>query len=84
MATIKTAVSLQEALFTQVENLARDLRVSRSELVALALEEYLRRYQNQQLLNAINQAYDAQPDIDEVARTPAQRQHHRRIVEGEW
>ena len=82
MATIKTAVSLQEALFTQVENLARDLRVSRSELVALALEEYLRRYQNQQLLNAINQAYDAQPDIDEVSGNTAQRQHHRRIVVG--
>jgi metal-responsive CopG/Arc/MetJ family transcriptional regulator len=92
MATVKTAISLQHSLFEQVENLARDLRVSRNELVSLALEEYMHRHHNQQLLDAINrqlldainQVYDDQPDVNNIARTPAQRHHHRRIVEGEW
>jgi metal-responsive CopG/Arc/MetJ family transcriptional regulator len=84
MATIKTAVSLPDALFAQVEDLARDLNVSRSHIVALALEEFVRRHQNQQLLDALNQAYDVPSDSEELLRTPARRQQHRRLVEGEW
>lgn len=84
MATIKTAISLQEALFEQVDDLARELHVSRSQVVALALEEFVQRHQNRQLLEAINQAFEAMPDPDDLARTPARKQQHRRAVEGEW
>lgn len=84
MATIKTAISLQHSLFEQVEDLAKQLNVSRSQLVALALEEFVQRQHNRQLLDAINQAYDDMPDKDDVARTPAQWHHHRRLVKGEW
>ena len=84
MATIKTAISLQDSLFAQVEELARDLNVSRSHVVALALEEFVRRHQNRQLLASINQAYEGPQDPEELARTPARRQQHRRMVEGEW
>lgn len=84
MATIKTAISLQDSLFEQVDDLARNLNVSRSQVVALALEEFVQRHQNRQLLAAINHAYDDEPDSDEFARTSARRQHHRRMVEGEW
>ena len=84
MATIKTAISLQDSLFEQVEDLARTLNVSRSQVVALALEEFVQRHHNRQLLDAINQAYEDATDTDELPRTPARRQQHRRIVEGEW
>ena len=84
MATIKTAISLQDSLFEQVEDLARQLNVSRSQVVALALEEFVHRQHNRQLLDAINQAYDDMPDKDDLSRVPARRQQHRRLVEGEW
>lgn len=84
MPTVKTAVSLQHSLFAQVEDLARDLNVSRSQVVALALEEFVRRHQNRQLLDALNHVYDDSPEHDDPARTPARRQQHRRVVEGEW
>jgi metal-responsive CopG/Arc/MetJ family transcriptional regulator len=84
MATIKIAISLQESLFEQVDDLARNLNVSRSHVVALALKEFVQRHHNRQLLDAINQAYDDMPDTDEFARTPARQQQHRRMVEGEW
>ena len=42
MANIKTAISLQESLFAQAEDLARDLNVSRSRLFVLALENFIR------------------------------------------
>jgi metal-responsive CopG/Arc/MetJ family transcriptional regulator len=84
MATIKTAISLPDSLFEQVEDLARDLNVSRSQVVSLALEEFVRRHHNRQLLDAINRAYETPQDPEEHVRTPARRREHRRIVEGEW
>jgi hypothetical protein len=84
MATIKTAISLQVSLFEQVEDLARNLNVSRSHVVALALEEFVQRHHNHQLLDAINQAYDGSYHLDDLERTPARRQQHRDIIEGEW
>jgi metal-responsive CopG/Arc/MetJ family transcriptional regulator len=84
VATIKTAISLQDTLFTQVEDLAHILQMSRSQLVSLALEAFVQRYQNQQLLAALNSAYEDAPSPDEPARTTARRRQHRQIVEGEW
>ena len=84
MANIKTAISLQKSLFEQVETLAREMKVSRSRLFALAVEEFVRRYQNQLLLEKINQAYANSPDPTEQKRLRKTRRQHRRIVEGEW
>ena len=84
MAHIKTAISLREDLFEQVETLASEMKISRSRLFALALEEFLQRYQSQQLLERINAAYDEVPDPSEQALRRRMRRQHRQIVEGEW
>lgn len=84
MANVKTAISLQKSLFERADALARELNVSRSRLIALAVEEFIRRYENQQLLEKINSAYEDSPDPVEQARLRSMRRQHRRIVEGEW
>ena len=84
MANIKTAISLQKSLFEQVETLAREMKVSRSRLFVLALEDYLHRYQNLQLLERINQAYHDVPDATEQKRQRKIRRQHRKVVEGTW
>lgn len=84
MANIKTAISLQKSLFEQVDTLAREMKVSRSRLFVLALEDYLRRYQNLQLLERINQAYSDAPDAIEQKRLRKIRRQHRKVVEGTW
>jgi metal-responsive CopG/Arc/MetJ family transcriptional regulator len=84
MANIKTAISLQKSLFEQVETLAREMKVSRSRLFVLALEDYLRRYQNLQLFKKINQAYHDAPDATEQERLRKIRSQHRNVVEGTW
>ena len=84
MATIKTAISLQDVLFEQVEDLARTLHVSRSHVVARALEEFVQRHHNRQLFEAINQAYETMLEEGSSIPSPARKQQHRRIVEGEW
>jgi metal-responsive CopG/Arc/MetJ family transcriptional regulator len=84
MANIKTAISLQRSLFEQVDSLARKMNVSRSRLFALALEDYIRRHQNLQLLERINQAYSDAPDANEEKRMRKMRRQHRNVVEGTW
>jgi metal-responsive CopG/Arc/MetJ family transcriptional regulator len=84
MANVKTAVSLRKDLFEQVEALANEMKISRSRLFVLALEEFLRRHQNQQLLEQINAAYDEAPEPSEQALRRRMRRQHRQIVEGEW
>ena len=84
MANIKTAISLQESLFKQVEGLARKMKISRSRLFAIALEDYLHRQQNRQLLDQINAAHQGEPDSSEKTRSKGMRRVQRRIVESEW
>jgi metal-responsive CopG/Arc/MetJ family transcriptional regulator len=57
MAHVKTAISLDEALFREAEDWAGKLGVSRSQLFARAVEEYVRRRENEELLRRLNEAY---------------------------
>ena len=85
MATVKTAISLQKRLFEQVETLAGEMKVSRSRVFVLAMEQFIRDYQDKQLFDKINKAFeDAPPDEAERLRLLQIRRQHRRILEGEW
>ena len=84
MANIKTAISLQESLFREIEILAQELQISQSRLFALAAEAFIQRHQNQKLLQAINDAYDDLPDVDDQLLAQKMRQQHRRLVEKQW
>ena len=84
MSSVKTAISIREHLFEQVEILARELKISRSRVFVLAVEEFIKRYQNRQLLEEINQAYADLPDAAEQSYLNKARQQHRDLIEGEW
>jgi metal-responsive CopG/Arc/MetJ family transcriptional regulator len=84
MPTVKTAISIERSLFDRVNDLAEELQVPRSQLFAAAVEEYIRRYENQQLLERLNQAYSDVPSPDEKALHEGMRQQHRRLLEGQW
>ena len=82
--TIKTAISLEESLFEKVESLARKLKVSRSQVFARAVTEYVARQENRRLLDAINAVYSEPPEPEEVALQQKIREQHRRMVKGQW
>ena len=84
MLAIKTAISIEKAIFDQAEKVAQAMNVSRSKLFVLALQEFLERQKNKELLEQINAAYSDQPDAAEQIVSNSQRRHHRRIVESEW
>ena len=84
MPGVKTAISLQRPLFEQAEMLAHELRVSRSRLFVLALEDFIRRRQSQRLFERINAAHEEAPPPSENTLRRRMRRRHRRMVEGEW
>ncbi|MGK7920848.1 MAG: hypothetical protein AB4080_12670 [Trichodesmium sp.] len=83
MATVKTAISLQESLFEQAELLAAEMKISRSRLIAIALEEFIRRHQNRLLLEKINAAYGDISDVSASESISSISEHHKNIIEDE-
>jgi predicted transcriptional regulator len=84
MASVKTAISLDQSLFEEAEALAQEMHLSRSRLFVLALEDFIRRHQNRQLQAQLNEAYEGEPDPAESARLQGMRRYHRKVVGGEW
>jgi len=84
MTSVKTAISIQKSLFEKVDDLAREMNVSRSRVFVMAVEEFLQRHQNRQLLVEINQAYEDAPTPDESEYLEQMRQQQRRMVADEW
>ena len=84
MANIKTAVSLHEQLFRQAGAIARDLKLSRSRLFAIALEEFIRRHDSRELLDRINEVYSEKPAPEERKYLKKMRQRHRKMIDGQW
>jgi metal-responsive CopG/Arc/MetJ family transcriptional regulator len=54
---MKTAISLPDDLFRQAEAAAQRLRVSRSELYAKAIAEFLRGRQEKSITERLNKVY---------------------------
>jgi predicted transcriptional regulator len=84
MANIKTAISMQSSLYEKIGELARKLKIPRSRVLVLALEEFVQRQDNQLLLAQINEVYQDAPTAEEKKTLRRARSSHRRIVEGEW
>ena len=83
-AVVKTGISLPRALFNQAEELAQKMNVSRSRLFSLALEDYVQRQRDRQLLAELNEAYADGLDEEERTLLRHASHAHRQVVEGEW
>ena len=84
MSTMKTAISIQESLFEETKILANKLHVSRSELFARAMRDFIRKQQNRQLLQQLNIAYDDPANAEERKWQGRVKNQQRKLVEGKW
>ncbi len=88
MAMTTTAISLDEALLARIVDRASELRLTQSQLLALAVEEYLdshapRRFRGEQKtarLKAINEAWADGLDAEERAVLRGMRKKYREVV----
>lgn len=87
MAHVKTAVSMDEALFREAEEWAGKLGVSRSQLFARAVAEYVRQRENEELLARLNEAHADGLDPEEEELLERMRIYHGRLLDetgNEW
>ncbi len=84
MESIKTAISIDKSLFTQANALAHKMKVSRSRLFVIALEDYMRQQENRKLLEEVNAVYANEPSGEEKELLRKMRKSSRRLVEGQW
>ena len=83
MPGVKTAISLDEELLIKVNRLSNDLHVSRSKVFTLAVQDYLKKQENQSLLAQLNEAYDDFPREKEREISASMRIKHKKIIEQE-
>lgn len=78
---MKTTVSIPADVFEEAEGLARELRISRSQLYSRALQEFVARHAPDRLTEAMNRV------IDEVGSEPdefSQRAAQQVLKRVEW
>jgi len=67
MKTMKTAISIPEEIFAEVEETARRLGMNRSQLFTTAVAEFLARHREDSITEKLNGVYGDEPaEIDPV------------------
>ena len=77
MPGVKTAISLEENLFNEVNKLAAELHVSRSKLFTLAVKDYLKKQESKKILAQLNAAYgdSSSKEEREISKSMLEKQH---------
>ena len=80
MARMKTAISIEESIFKEVKKLAAEMNKSRSELISIALSEFIEKQKSRKLLEEINVAYDDMSDESEIKYQQAMKIKQQKIL----
>ncbi len=84
-ASVKTAISLQEDLFKEVNMLASELHVSRSKLFVMAVQDFIKKEESKNLLSQINNAFSDAPNKDEIkVRSKMRRKQAQNLKREPW
>ena len=83
MPGVKTAISLDEGLLIKVNRLATDLHISRSRVFTLAVQDYLKKQENQSLLAQLNEAYEDFPSEEERGISKSMQIKRNKMIEQE-
>jgi len=77
---MKTAISVPDEVFREVEKVAKERHSSRSEVIVTALREYLERRKSGDLLKALNDVYGAAETAEEYqVRQKAKKRYGRTV-----
>ena len=85
MSQVKTAISIDQAVFKAIDFLAKKAHISRSHLFEMAVREWVKKEKEKDLTAQINRAIgNHRMSREEAQQTELMRRHQRKFVEGEW
>jgi metal-responsive CopG/Arc/MetJ family transcriptional regulator len=77
---MKTAISVPDEMFKQIEQVTKEYGCSRSQVFVMAVREFLERRKSKKLLEALNETYKETETREEVkVRRQAKAYHARKI-----
>ncbi len=78
---MKTAISVPDNIFEEVDRLAKDHNWSRSEVFVIAVKQFLENLKSQKLLAALNTAYSEQESLEERSfRQKSKRRFAKKVL----
>ncbi|MGE5174524.1 MAG: CopG family ribbon-helix-helix protein [Betaproteobacteria bacterium] len=80
---MKTAISVPDEVFREVEKVAKERHSSRSEVIVTAVKEYLERRKSSALLSALNQAYGTAETTEEYEVRKKAKKRYGRVLRRE-
>jgi metal-responsive CopG/Arc/MetJ family transcriptional regulator len=63
---MKTAISLPDEMFKEIEEVTKECACSRSQVFTMAVKEFLERRRSKKLLDALNKAYEGSETPEET------------------
>ena len=81
---MKTAISLDGNLLQKADETARALGLTRSRLFSLALEDYLRRMQQQRMIEQLDQVYSEPTQPSEARTAKRMKVKFRSTIKDRW
>ena len=81
---MKTAISINDGLLREADETARLMRVSRSRLFALAVDEFLKRQRREEMLLRLNEVYANGVDPAEIRLLARIKNKLRPTVKERW
>ena len=79
MAGVKTAISVKKTLFDHANKVAAELNISRSRLFSLAIEDYIKKLENRNLLDELNAVYEDSSTYSEEKTTQVMKRKQKHI-----
>ncbi len=83
MAQAKTAISLDQSVYKQMDKLARSLRISRSRAFELAAKQFLRSHKDADITQRLNQVYGEDEFSEEEEIASRMKPRLRKVVDKE-
>jgi len=78
---MKTAISIPDEIFKEVERFAEEHDCSRSQVFYLAVKEFMKKAESQDLLNALNEAYSEEETVEEkTLRRKSKKYYSKKIL----
>jgi len=76
MYSIKTAISLDSELYKKIEELSKKLKIPKSRIFSQAVEYFIDKNENLELLKKINESYvDVVRDVDPQYKAAAKKSY---------
>ncbi len=63
---MKTAISIPDEIFREIERFSKEHRYSRSEVFVMAVKEFLEKLKSKELFNALNEVYSEPESLEET------------------